>query len=341
MKNVIKLLALIGALTAATAEAERTVRGGATSQCFRVYVSDTSDAGHGLTGLVYNSASLACTYHRQGDAADTVITLASSTLGTYTSGAFKEVDATAAPGMYEFCPPNTALAAGATEVAFECKGATDMADMVLLVQIDQPTVTSAMDTASIEPQDFAPDGEFQTGSTTTSLILDASETSNSIVQQTICVTSGVAAKECALVTAYDTGTKTATVEPALSNAPGNGDGYSIGNINRGFAGTAGIEGASYASDTPFYVRTAQAVGANTITLDASAPYGNNTLNNNSSIWISSSTNGNGTVQCVKSYNSTSKVATMIGNWPVLPTGTIKYMVLPNASCNPQIYPQGN
>lgn len=121
----------------AFADAQRPA--GATSQCFGVFISDSSSTtGAGLTGLAYNTGSLTCYYYRQNaGTGPTAITLASSTLGTYTSGAFKEISSTNAPGWYEFCPPDAALAAaaGVNEVVFQCKGASNMAPMNLRVNL--------------------------------------------------------------------------------------------------------------------------------------------------------------------------------------------------------------
>lgn len=135
MKRILALiLCLLLATTPAYGDAESPA--GATSVCFDVFVSDSSSStGAGLTGLVYNSGSLTCYYHRRGASSATSISLASSTLGTYTSGAFKEISSSNMPGQYEFCVPDAALAIGATDVMFECKGATNMAPMNLRVNL--------------------------------------------------------------------------------------------------------------------------------------------------------------------------------------------------------------
>ena len=138
MKRLLLLFLLIPGIAAADAE----VAAGATSQCFQVFVSDSSSTvGAGLTGLAYNSGSLTCYYYRQNAGTGaTQITLASSTLGTFTSGAFKEIDATDTPGWYEFCPPDAAfsVAAGVNRVLFQCKGASNMAPMNLRVNLLSP-----------------------------------------------------------------------------------------------------------------------------------------------------------------------------------------------------------
>jgi hypothetical protein len=112
------------------------IKKGATSRILLVYIEDASKSdGSGLTGLVYDSAGLTAYYHRDSAASATSITLATMTLGTYTSGGFKEVDAANMPGWYQFCPPDAALAGGATAVCLELRGAANMTPCVLAVQL--------------------------------------------------------------------------------------------------------------------------------------------------------------------------------------------------------------
>lgn len=107
----------------------------ATSQILQVFVADSSSTtGAGLTGLAFNSGSLTAYYHKDGDTTATAITLATMTVGTYTSGGFKEIDATNMPGWYQFCPPNAAISSG-NNVAFHLKGATNMAPLPIEVQL--------------------------------------------------------------------------------------------------------------------------------------------------------------------------------------------------------------
>ena len=92
---------------------------GTTSLIVEVFIQDsTSTTGAGKTGLAFNTAGLQCYYKRNTGGASVVVALASSTLGAFTSGGFKEVDAPNMPGVYEFDPPNAALAAGADSVVF-------------------------------------------------------------------------------------------------------------------------------------------------------------------------------------------------------------------------------
>lgn len=101
---------------------------GSTSVVETVFLQDSaSTVGAGKTGLVYNTASLTCYYKRSNGTASVSVSLADiSTLGTFVSGGFKAIDGTNMPGLYEFHPPNAALAAGAKWVTFYFQGAAGL-----------------------------------------------------------------------------------------------------------------------------------------------------------------------------------------------------------------------
>lgn len=113
-----------------------TVVKGATSQIVHVQAynsSVTTDAG--LTGLVFNAASLQAYYMRDGDTGPTVITLATATLGTWTSGGFRLVDDTNAPGLIEFGVPNACLATGARRCTIFIFGATNLKPIIIYCEL--------------------------------------------------------------------------------------------------------------------------------------------------------------------------------------------------------------
>lgn len=115
------------------------IKEGTTSKLVRVFIQDSSATdGSGLTGLVYNSAGLTAYYIPEGDSTATAITLASATVGTYTSGGFKEVDSTNMPGVYEIGLPDAVIDAtseGSTLVML--KGATNMAPVLMEIELDK------------------------------------------------------------------------------------------------------------------------------------------------------------------------------------------------------------
>jgi len=108
---------------------------GTTSKTVKIFAQDSSKTdGSGLTGLVFNSASLTAYYIREGESSMTAITLVTATLGTWTSGGFIVVDATHAPGAYELGIPNAALT-GAKSVLIYIFGATNMVPVVLEIEL--------------------------------------------------------------------------------------------------------------------------------------------------------------------------------------------------------------
>lgn len=112
------------------------IKKGTTSKLARIFIQDSSlTTGAGLTGLVYNSASLTAYYIKEGEASATAISLVTMTVGTWVSGGFKEVDATNLPGIYEIGIPDACLT-GTDSVLIMLKGATDMAPVLLEIQMD-------------------------------------------------------------------------------------------------------------------------------------------------------------------------------------------------------------
>jgi hypothetical protein len=112
------------------------IKRGSTSVRRLIFIADTSKTdGSGLANLVYNSSGLVA-YYFAGDLADEVqITLASATLGTWTSGGFIAVDNTNMPGWYELGIPNAALDGG-NEVAIQLRGAANMAPVNVYIELD-------------------------------------------------------------------------------------------------------------------------------------------------------------------------------------------------------------
>lgn len=106
----------------------RTIKKGATSQSLYFDVFDsTSSAGGRKTGLAYNTSNLIAYYCRNGGSA-TAITLATlaAANSSWSSGGFKEVDATNMPGLYRLDVPDAAFASGSESVVVAIAGATGM-----------------------------------------------------------------------------------------------------------------------------------------------------------------------------------------------------------------------
>lgn len=85
---------------------------GEASVILQVTIEDSGTPGTGKTGLAFNTASLTAYYQIDGAAAPVAIPLVTCTIGTWTSGGFKEIDATKQPGKYQLHVPNTAFGSG-------------------------------------------------------------------------------------------------------------------------------------------------------------------------------------------------------------------------------------
>lgn len=114
------------------------VNKGTTSKILSIFIQDSSSTtGDGLTGLAWNTASLSWYYYREGAGTGaTQVTLATMTIGTWASGGFVEIDATDMPGWYEIGIPDAAIASGADSVGSQLKGATNMAQLNLEIQLN-------------------------------------------------------------------------------------------------------------------------------------------------------------------------------------------------------------
>lgn len=111
---------------------------GTTSKRLPVFIPDAvATDGSGKTGLTSATSGLIAYYWREdaGNAGGTSVTLASATLGTFTSGGFIEKDATHLPGWYEFGIPDAALASGAGWVILEFSGAPGMVPRQYQIQL--------------------------------------------------------------------------------------------------------------------------------------------------------------------------------------------------------------
>jgi len=117
--------------------AKASVKAGSTSWVSEIFIQDSSSTtGAGKTGLRPDTASLTAYYKRNNGTAAVSISLGTiTTLGTFVSGGFKEVDSTNMPGLYEFDPPDASIADGATSVVYLLKGATNMAPVVLEAEL--------------------------------------------------------------------------------------------------------------------------------------------------------------------------------------------------------------
>lgn len=111
---------------------------GSTSVLVRVFIQDASKTnGSGLTGLTNASSGLTCYVARDddGNAAATVLALSGGTRGTWSSGGFKEKDATNQPGVYELGLSNASLATASRSCTYYLQGAANMAPCIFEIEL--------------------------------------------------------------------------------------------------------------------------------------------------------------------------------------------------------------
>jgi hypothetical protein len=103
-----------------------------------IFIQNSSvSTGAGLTGLTNASAGLIWYYYRDDATAATVVSVVNETLGTWTSGGFKEIDAAHLPGFYEIGVPNAVLAAtnAPAWATMQLSGATSMVPVNIEIQL--------------------------------------------------------------------------------------------------------------------------------------------------------------------------------------------------------------
>jgi hypothetical protein len=113
------------------------IKQGATSVSVNIFIADSSSStGAGLSGLVFNTSGLTAYYMRPKVAA-TAITLATlaAVTSAYSSGGFKEIDATNAKGWYRFDIPDAVIANAERFVDVHFQGATNMAPLPLEIEL--------------------------------------------------------------------------------------------------------------------------------------------------------------------------------------------------------------
>lgn len=225
------------------------ITSGTTSKLARIFIQDSSATdGSGLTGLVNNSAGLTWYWIQDGDTAPTAVTPVTATVGTWSSGGFKEVDSTNMPGVYEIGIPNAAIDANGTTHML-LKGATNMAPVAIEIECDgidyltpiDTTVWDASASAHTVAGSFgrklknlgeglvAAEGEVNDLSATTSSFVTnlAEATDDHYRDAVISFISGSLNGQSRTISAYDGTTKTVTLDQALTDAPANADEFLI------------------------------------------------------------------------------------------------------------------
>lgn len=336
---------------------------GATSQSILVFIQDSSSTtGAGLSGLAYNTSGLVAYYSFAGANAGSVqITLAtlSAVNSAWSSGGFKEVDATNMQGVYRLDLPNAVLAASkGRSVVVYLSGATNMAPCVLEIELtgwdNQDGVRGGMIALPNTPC-TTNDSLITSGSGTDQLTVSGGVASADVKKINAVSTSSVTTVNANLGTTQPvnfTGTSSsALVKSDMVDIAGSAVSTSAAQLGVNVVNIAGQAAALDSNNllkvdaedwkgsavsalvsgmvpavTSIRSGTAQAGGASTITLDAGASATSN-LYDNELVYIVSGT-GAGQVNTISSYAGSTKIATMIDAWATNPDNTSVFILLP-------------
>lgn len=191
------------------------ITAGATSNVRRVKILDTALTGAGKINLLYNTAGLTCYYKRSNGTASVAVALVTiTTLGTYVSGGFKEIDATNMDGEYEFHPPDAAFAAGAQYVTFRFRGASGMVPTSIVYPIksfDLQTATQPVNLTQISA-DTTTLSKFKRGVDGTTLVtVGAGASTVSVITSSLSPAAVSTDQYKGLILAFDANTTTSAL----------------------------------------------------------------------------------------------------------------------------------
>lgn len=295
---------------------------GVTSQTALIFVPDSSSTtGAGLTGLLFNSASLTWYYYREAAGTGaTQVTLATMTIGTWATGGFIELDATDMPGWYEIGIPDAVLATGADFVGMVLKGATNMAQVNLEIQLttlDMNTVMRGTDSGATAANLATVDTVVDAIKAVTDLLPDAGALSD--LATILADTNELQADDVpGLIAALNDPTVAAIADGVWDEI--------LTGATHNIASSAGRRLRQIDAAFEVHAGTAQAGAAGTITLDTGASPIDDIYNGDRIII----TEGTGAQEhgLVMDYDGTTKIATMSKNWVVTPDATSVFEIVP-------------
>lgn len=214
--------------------AKLSILAGSTSQSVNIFIRDSSSTtGAGLAGLAYNTAGLTAYYSFAGaNAASTAITLATlaAVNSAYSSGGFKELDATNMKGWYRLDLPNAVIAGSkGRSVSLHLFGATNMAPCPVEIELtgtDNQDATaggiSRIDAAiTTRMATFTVPTNFSAMAITAGGIVQADL--QTIKTQTVTCAGGVTVPAATLASTTNITAGTITTVTNLTNAPTAGD----------------------------------------------------------------------------------------------------------------------
>jgi hypothetical protein len=305
------------------------IAAGDTDITLNVFIGNkTLNDGSGLTGLVFNTGSLACYYIRPGGNAAVLNLVTQTVTGAHTDGGFVEIDSTNMPGIYRLDLSDAIIASGVDTVTIMLRGATDMADTVIEIQLnlvddiwDEPLTGATHNIANSSGKRLRQAGSIAireetaqgagTGNNQIQLDTGASSVDGAYDPARVAIINGTGVGQTRLILEYDGTTRTATVDRNWKVNPDNTSEFQI-------LSDAGREHVNEG--------LAQAGTATTITLNTLASDQDNVYNGQA-VFIRSGT-GEDQLGLVESYNGTTKIATMHDPWAITPDSTSGYVMLP-------------
>lgn len=214
-----------------------TIKKGTTSNRISIFVQNSSvTTGAGLTGLTNASAGLIWYYWREdaGDVGATSVSLVAGTRGTYSSGGFKEKDATNMPGCYEIGIPNAVLSTGANWAKMMLLGATNMSPVIVDIQLEDATLKDINDKTTLLQFDASNFVKSTHAFTTFTVVSDAANgaaqfktdrsesTDNYWKDCWVKITSGALSGQVRKIISYNGTNKFVTLSSALTGTPAAG-----------------------------------------------------------------------------------------------------------------------
>jgi hypothetical protein len=294
-----------------------------------VTIKDASNGG--VTGLVFDSASLTCYYVRPGAAAVQLSLITQTVTGGHADGGFVEIDATNMPGVYRLDLSDAILADGVSQVNLMLQGAAGMVPTDIEIQLD--LVDNIWDEILIGSthninnssgkrmrEAGAPLIREETargpgvGNNQIQLDTGASAMDGAYDPAMVLIVDGTGAGQTRLILEYDGTDKIATAD---RNWKVNPDDTSVFQI-------LASSGREHVNEG-----LARAGTISTITLNILAS-SQDDVYVDQAIFIRSGT-GEDQRKFVTAYDGATKIATVHINWDIIPDSTSGYVMLPQAT----------
>lgn len=211
--------------------AKRDIYAGQTSNIWHIKARNSS-TGQGLPGLTPATSALLCYYIRSDTIVAVPVTLSTiTTLGTFSSGGFREVGGSGGTmsGVYQFHPPNAALAVGAQSVNFCLTStATALGDVDIEVELTKIDFQSSAWPSFNLSANTIVQGIVGSGPSSTSIPTNLTSGGTGFFNGRVVIfTSGALANQATSITGTTSGASCTLTVNALTSAPAQNDTFVI------------------------------------------------------------------------------------------------------------------